>query len=135
MKRLVEKIAQQNESREQWVNTDTPSTLAEHIVTEANELVEAIENYDCLPDGVYGVVSEIGDVLYLALKLCHDLGIDPTDAVELKLLRNSVKYPDYAQSNGWDYQTAATLSRALWTTLGGDKRFYEWHSQHYPIEE
>jgi NTP pyrophosphatase (non-canonical NTP hydrolase) len=135
VRELTDKIAQQNAAREQWVGTDTPASLAHHIADEAHELLDAVENYDYLPEGVYGVVSELGDVLYLALKLCHDLGIDPAQAVELKLMRNAVKYPDYALSNGWDYDTAATLSRALWTMLGGDKKFYEWHSQQYPLEE
>lgn len=122
------KILEQNRNRQTWVETDTPAAIADHIQEESTELVDAIKHFDTLPNGEYSIISEVGDILYLTLKFCGDMGIDPTQAVELKLLRNSLKYPDHFASNGWDYHKARELSKSLWEALGGDNAFYLWHS-------
>lgn len=135
MKELTAKVSSQNHNRREWAKNDTPESVAHQIVEESQELVEAIANFDTHRDAEYSVISEIGDVLYLALKLCGDLGIDPAEAVELKLLRNSAKYPDYFSSNGWGYEQSREMSKSLWQHLGGDHAFFMWHALVYPLKE
>lgn len=125
----------QQAARRQWQDHDTPEGVARMLQDEAEELVEAIVLYDVIDKGPYEVVSEVGDILYLALRFCSEMGIDPADALELKLLRNAVKYPDTFSSNGWNYNQSRDLSKSLYSHMGGDKAFFEWHSQQIPIEE
>jgi len=115
---LMERIHEQNEQRALWQEHDSPEILGSMIVEEAQELQEAIENVG----EVFEVVSEIGDVLYLVLKLCYDLGIRPEDAVQMKILRNDLKYPADLNSHG-DYPTARQQSKDVWEALGGDVAF------------
>jgi NTP pyrophosphatase (non-canonical NTP hydrolase) len=131
--RLLHLVATQNEHRQTWSENDSPDSLARQIREEADELVHSISQYDVQPNGTYEVIGEIGDVLYLTLKLCADLGLDPAQAVELKVARNSAKYPDHFSSNGWSYEQAQALSRSLWQALGGDGAFYLWHSLYFPL--
>lgn len=132
---MAQRVQSQNENRREWSSHDTPENLAEQILEESGELVDAIRNFDALPHAEYEVVSEVGDILYLALKFCVEMGIDPAQAVELKLARNSVKYPDEFHSNGWDYDKAREVSKSLWEHLGGDDAFFLWHSLLYPVDE
>ena len=67
------------------------------ILTESQELVDAI-NESMVTGDVFSVASELGDVLYVALRLCDELGLDPADVVEMKVKRNSMKYPDAIMS-------------------------------------
>jgi NTP pyrophosphatase (non-canonical NTP hydrolase) len=134
-KHLQGLVEGQQMARQQWQENGDAEGVAQMIQEEAEELVEAIALYDVLDRGPYEVVSEIGDILYLTLRLCSEMGIDPGDALELKLLRNSVKYPDTFSSNGWDYEEARRLSKSLYGHMGGDKAFFDWHSEHAPIEE
>jgi NTP pyrophosphatase (non-canonical NTP hydrolase) len=126
---LQKQIARQNQNRQTWSEHDDPSSLAKQIREESDELVTSVENFDLLPNGVFEVASELGDVLYLALKMCNDLGLDPAQVVELKLMRNAAKYPDALLNNGWDYDTARVASKELWNHLGGDSAFYHWYLQ------
>lgn len=132
---IASEIAAQNERRQTWIETDTPHSVASHIVQESEELVEAIEHFDVLQDAEFEVVSEIGDILYLTLRLCSQLGIDPAEAVRMKIHRNSVKYPDHFQSNGWSYEQARDMSKSLWEALGGDHAFFLWYALQYPIDD
>lgn len=118
---LKESIRKQNGNRELWKGNDTPEAIAYMIDDEASELVEAIQE-SLLSGDVFSVVSEIGDLLYLLNRLCIDLGIDPDDAMKMKLLRNSLKYSDYVMSNG-DFAKATELSKNMWQMLGGDEAF------------
>ncbi len=117
--KLLQVVAQQNNHRENWMREQGPIEVAGMIVEEAIELKQACEND--MP--AIEVASEIGDVLYLTLRLCSDLGIDPRDALEMKIVRNSLKYPDTFNSNG-DYNAGKETSREMWKGLGGDLTFY-----------
>jgi phosphoribosyl-ATP pyrophosphohydrolase len=132
---LLHQIALQNQNRREWVEHDTPHALAKQIHEEAEELVTAIENYDSLPQGVFEVASEVGDILYLTLKLCHDLGLDPAQVTEMKLLRNGAKYTDTFHNNGWGYDKAREMSKSLWDHLGGDATFWEWYMISFGLGE
>jgi hypothetical protein len=90
----------------------------------------------------------VGDVGYLFLKYQAEYGMPPqamreklgeainissrcnfsmSDAVEMKLIRNSAKYPDVFADPFSDYEQGRALSRSLWEAMGGDKTFYQWY--------
>ena len=115
---LMHQVSQQTEKKTLWEEHDGPVEVAGFIVTEAEELQEAIEN-----DGeAFEIASEVGDVLYLALKLCADLGIKPEDAIRMKILRNDLKYPTDLNSEG-NYEQQREQSQSLWESMGGDVSF------------
>lgn len=134
MRELARKIHEQNQARQEWQQHDSPHTIATQIAEEAQELVDAVDNYDALPNGVFEIASEIGDILYLALKFCNDMGLDPEEAVKLKLMRNAIKYPDHFSSNGWEYPLSQKLSKDLYQAMGGDAAFFKWYEQTMPLE-
>lgn len=100
----------------------TPSELALQIVEEAHELVAEIEE-SLLTGNAFLVAGEIGDLYLLLAQLCSDIGINPADAVQMKLLRNTWKYPDYVMNNGYSGAQARTMSKEVWKEYGGDQRF------------
>jgi phosphoribosyl-ATP pyrophosphohydrolase len=131
VKELLNRIETQNAHRQEWVGSDTPEHIAGQILDEAQELVESMDNFPVKQDAEFEVVSEIGDLLYLTFKLCVDLGIDPVQAVEMKLHRNSLKYSDHVMSNGHGYQEARKLAKDMWQQLGGDHNFYQAYTEIY----
>lgn len=122
MANVKEYIRQQNEKRALWTGQDDPEHISKFITTEAIELQEAIQE-SLLTGDVFSVASEIGDVLYLLYKLCDQIGIDPNQAAEMKVWRNSHKYPDHLMSNGRDYESATKVAKESWKAMGGD---YAW---------
>lgn len=100
----------------------TPMELASQILEEAQELIEEI-NEALLTGNAFLVAGEIGDLYLLLAQLSHDIGIDPADAVQMKLLRNQYKYGDYVMNNGYSPLEARQMSKAAWTELGSDQRF------------
>lgn len=122
MKETTLYIRQQQEQRRLWADHDTPENVAAFISEEARELEEAIQESMVTGD-VFSVVSEIGDVMYLLLKLCDSLGIDPEQAAKLKLQRNQFKYGDHVMSNGRAYPEAVAKSKEVWSAMGGDSAF------------
>lgn len=93
---------------------DTALSVAQMVLCEAFELVEAIENA-FLTDDLTSVASEAGDCLYLLLRLFKLLGLDEK-AVEMKIKRNYLKY------YGFEDKEEAIRQ---WKLQGGDKRFFE----------
>jgi len=131
----MEQIAEQNHNRKRWRENDSPTSLIAQIVEEAQELQQANDQFEVKPNAEYHLIGEVGDILYLTLKLCEEMGIDPEEAINLKLARNSVKYPDHFHNNGWDFNLARKTSKSLWEHLGGDDAFYLWHSLWYPLDD
>lgn len=115
-------IRQQTGNRELWQQTDSPERIAGYLAAETAELQEAIQEAYITGD-VYSVASEIGDLQYLLIRLGELLGIDPVQAAEVKLARNSYKYADHIASNGRNYEEAAQVIRQVWQALGGDQKF------------
>jgi len=115
---LMGRIAAQSTKKTLWSDHDGPYEIAQMIGDEHRELVEAIEH----DGGPFEVGSEIGDVLYLALKLCAELGFNPADLIEMKLLRNDMKYPTDQQSHG-EYGQARIEAKQFWQAMGGDIAF------------
>jgi hypothetical protein len=140
---VAEHVAKQHENRETWGKEDTLSHIEKLIWLEYDEHLEAIAHD--LP--AVAVASEVGDVLYLitlyeskaplspaltALKqemyqFCEEVGLDPLECVEMKVLRNAIKYPDALCNNGYAYKEAMQISKLFYVALAGsqDLKFYE----------
>lgn len=120
LEQLNQQMVEHNSHRKHFERT--PEQLANQISEEAQELVEAIE-ISMLTGDVFSVVSEIGDLYVLLAQLCHDLGVNPSDAFEMKALRNERKYGDWTMSNGYTRDEAVALSKKSWKYQGGDVMF------------
>jgi len=108
------------ENRKVWTEGDDAEVVAQMIQDEAQELTEAVRE-SLITGDVFAVASELGDVLYLAMRLCEELGFDPADLIEMKVKRNSSKYPDAILNNGYSREKATKISKQSWTLMGGDK--------------
>ena len=197
---LQQAIEIQRSARLEWQRVNTLENLSSLLIDEADELIDACENYHLMPNGVYDVVSEVGDLGYIMRSMmpmvnigvadqelvffdpdkppfsytapkvecpdqiphvirqdavslerailssqtplinsafyqlwesnrafCKATGIDFDKAVELKMVRNSVKYPDGVLSNGHGSQ-AVPLAKELYSRIGGDAVFFEAYS-------
>jgi NTP pyrophosphatase (non-canonical NTP hydrolase) len=105
-------IIKQNQEIEIF-SKDTPSKLIEMVLEETQELKEAID-LAFVNDDTTSVASEIGDVFYLMIRLCDELGINWREATQMKVMRNEVKYKGQI-----DCQTA----KENWN--GGDALFFQ----------
>lgn len=110
---LSHKIIKQNKEIELF-NHNTILSIAQMILCEAQELVEAVENA-FLTDDLTAVASEAGDCLYLLIRLFDMLGIDGK-AIDIKIARNYQKYFN---------QNSVSEARDNWKAKGGDKVFFE----------
>lgn len=110
---LSHKIIKQNKEIELF-NHNTILSVAQMILCEAQELVEATEN-GFLTDDLTAVISESSDCLYLLIRLFDLLGIDER-AVDIKIERNYQKYFN---------QNSVEEARDNWKANGGDKVFFE----------
>lgn len=110
---LSHKIIKQNKEIELF-NHNTILSIAQMVLCEAQELVEAVENA-FLTDDLTAVASECGDVMYLLIKLFDILGIDER-AIDIKIARNYQKYFN---------QNSVSEARDNWKANGGDKVFFE----------
>lgn len=113
LERISEQILQQNKEIELF-NNDTVLSLAQMILCEAQELVEATEEA-FITDDLTSVALESADVLYLLVRLFDELGIDER-VVEIKIKRNTEKYGN---------QTDKQKARDDWAKQGGDEAFME----------
>ncbi|MDD3477643.1 MAG: nucleotide pyrophosphohydrolase [Candidatus Izemoplasmatales bacterium] len=91
MKELLEKIIRFRDERG-WKEHDTPDALAKSIIIEAAELLENYQWPDNVPN-MENIKEELADVLIYALAMCADLGLDPEQIIDEKLVKNLVKYP------------------------------------------
>lgn len=115
IRELTKKIAGQNDAIPLFKKTDDAFNMADMIVEEAQELVEELEAAS-ITDDLTQVAGEVGDVLYLALKMCHTLGLNPDEVVEMKLKRNAEKYGG---------QSDRDTAKKEWADKGGDAIFYQ----------
>ena len=122
LEHAIQGIEVQQNNRRVWSEHDDAESVARMILDEAHELVEAITESFVTGD-VFTVASELGDILYLAHRMCMELGFDPADLIDMKSLRNAGKYQDFVLNNGYDYDEAVKLSKQLWREMGGDTRF------------
>jgi hypothetical protein len=136
-------VINQTESRHTWKEYDTTERIEAMIHAEFQELQEALE-LASIGGGLFEVASELGDILYLAIKLEHDrgrfgrrttsmiaealtiadmIGLDINQCVETKAIRNGSKYPHHFSDNGYSYYEGIELSKKMWELMGGDFAF------------
>ena len=84
------------------------------MLEEAQELVEELEKA-FVTDDLTQVVGEVADILYLSLKMCRELGINADQLIEMKILRNEMKYHGH---------TDGKEAKEDWEKKGGDDVFY-----------
>lgn len=132
LEKLFAQVEEQQQHRREWREGDSPEIIAERIVEEAQELVDSIQLFDLQEHPILEMAGEIGDVLYLVGSLCAMVGIDAADALEQKVLRNAVKYPDTHLSNGWEREQAIYMAKSSYSAMGGDKAWYGWYTNHFP---
>lgn len=123
LERVSKLVLEQNKEITLFSDDDINS-VAQMILCEALELVEAVE-MGYLTDDMTGVISESADCLYLLIRLFDLLGIDEK-AVEMKIQRNMLKY------YGFDSKEQAISE---WKLNGGDKRFFEYYLDKCDSEE
>lgn len=104
---LIEAIVKFRDARD-WEQFHTPRNLAAAISVEAGELQEHFlwsdENAGPGSASADDVAEEIADVLIYALLFCHQLDIDPEQAVRAKLEKNRERYPvDKARGRSTKY--------------------------------
>jgi len=148
--KLQREVLFQNESRHSWRQHDTPENLEEFILQETEELREAVD-LAMIGAGAFEVASELGDVFYLFIKrvfssnepvppailaavqyaeeIADLAGIDPNDAVLMKIIRNDMKYLHSFANNGYTYERSRNLSKRQWTAMGGDENFSEMYME------
>jgi dCTP diphosphatase len=84
-----------------WEPFHSPKNLAMGLACEAAEVMEHFLWVDCQPSRAVvqdaaklaAVADELADVACYLLNLSHALGLDLSDAIAAKLVKNAVKYP------------------------------------------
>lgn len=97
---LRQAVARFNAER-RWEPFHSPKNLAMGLVCEAAEVMEhflwvdAAESRAIVQDAARlgAVADEVADVACYVLNLANVLGIDLSDAIAAKMVKNAVKYP------------------------------------------
>lgn len=113
LERVIPEILKQNQEIELF-NNDDILAIAQMILCEAQELLEATENA-FLTDDLTSLALECADVMYLLIRLFDKLGIDEK-AVEIKIDRNYQKYSGFTDKD---------VAKEAWKKRGGDKVWLE----------
>lgn len=98
---LEEKVRAFCEARN-WGTFHSLKNLAIGAVTEASELVEPFRfltdeeslRFFETPEGRVAVEDEMADVFFFLLRISQRHGVDLAGALERKLVKNAVKYPE-----------------------------------------
>ena len=104
---LMNRVRGFRDSRD-WRKCDTPRNLASSICIEAAELLEHFQwktdeqTAEMLrsPEKLAGISDELADVVIYCLGFSEILGIDVSNAVQIELRKNAVKYPVLKRSQG-----------------------------------
>jgi dCTP diphosphatase len=94
----LKSIVNQFVTERDWERFHLPKNLAMSIAIEAAELMEHFQwtGAESAPDPITDdspVAQEIADVLAYTLRIAEVLGVDLSRALELKMVRNRLKYP------------------------------------------
>lgn len=123
LERLYSMVDTQHEARQVWKD-ETPSQITGMLHDEVKELVEAEKSGERME-----IASEVGDVLFLTFRLCQKTGINPADALYMKIIRNSIKYPDAVMQGDIPREKAIEILKYAWKEWGGDKKFYDFYEK------
>jgi len=97
LRRLMAAFVQER----QWEQFHAPKNLAMSLAIEAAELMEHFQwqtveesrEIAKRPDALAAVGEELADVMCYLLAMANATGIDISDAVRAKMIRNAEKYP------------------------------------------
>lgn len=97
LRELIEQFVAERD----WEQFHSPKNLAMSLAIEAAELMEHFQWIDVPQsraliddaDKMHGIGEELADVVSYALAMANALGIDVSDAVGRKMIRNAEKYP------------------------------------------
>ncbi len=98
MDTLIKKLGQFAKERD-WEQFHSPKNLSMALAVEVAELLEHFQwlteeqSRKLDPKTLAKVKEEIGDTQIYLARLADQLGIDPLDAANEKLIKNAVKYP------------------------------------------
>jgi len=84
-----------------WEPYHSPKNLAMGLACEAAEVMEHFLWLDCGPSrewvrdpkNLAAVAEEVADVAVHLMNLTNALGLDLSDAIALKMVKNAIKYP------------------------------------------
>lgn len=84
-----------------WQQFHSPKNLSMSLAIEAAELMEHFQWIDVSasrqvkddPAKLAAIGEEVADVLCYALALSNELGLDLSDTIRAKMLKNAAKYP------------------------------------------
>ena len=96
VQRLMNKVIEFRDERD-WAFYNNPKDLALSLSLEASELLELfqwISSEEALETKKTEMEEELADVLIYALTFAHETGIDVSKAIEDKIVKNAVKYPN-----------------------------------------
>ena len=113
MQETIRRVLKQNEEIEIFSNDD-PLKIAQMILNESQELVEAVE-MAFLNDDLTEVASECADVLYLLIRMFNLIGLDEK-AIHIKIDRNYDKYLGQPDSK---------TAKEEWAKKGGDRVWFD----------
>ena len=108
---LTRQIVRFRDARD-WEQFHTPKNLATALSIETGELQELmlwktdkeVTRFVKTRNGRRECAAEIADVFAFALLFCHEIGIDPVQAVRSKLKKNALRYPvNLAKGNATKY--------------------------------
>jgi len=115
IRKLTSAVVEQDQSIPYFKETNTPERIADMLVEEATELVSELKTA-FITDDLTQVAGELGDVIYLALKMADTLGLNADEVVQMKILRNKFKYANAI--NGEE-------AKRRWVEQGGDEIWYQ----------
>lgn len=119
LEHAIQGVHSLQENRKSWSEADDAQSVVKMLQDEAQELADAVQE-SMITGDVFSVASELGDVLFLAMRLCDELGFDPADLIDLKVKRNSMKYNDALLNNGYSREKSTHLAKKSWQMMGGD---------------
>lgn len=97
----LEEVLQTFADARDWQKFHTPKNLVMALTGEVGELVEIFQwltedqsrQVADDPKTAQAVRDELADVLIYLVRLASVLGVDLNEAIEMKLLKNALKYP------------------------------------------
>ncbi len=92
MKNIIEKVLEFRAKRN-WDTENDPRSLAISMIIECGELLENFQ-WNKVPDDLENTKEEIADVIIYAIALAEKLNINLEKAIEEKLVKNAIKYPE-----------------------------------------
>jgi dCTP diphosphatase len=105
-----------------WGQFHTPKNLAAALSIEVGEVQEIMlwktdaEVADLIRSqkGKMRLEEEIADVLIFTLLLAYEVGLNPAEAIQRKILQNAVKYPvEFSKGNAVKYSERQTSRKHL----------------------